>query len=64
MSPVSSATHAPSRIVPSASMACSQSSSWNNNNASLTLELIWWPIEYSMFASTRPRTKPWLAPAE
>ena len=23
-----------------------------------------WPIEYSMFASTRPRTKPWVAPAE
>ncbi len=64
MRSVSSATHAPSRTVSSDSMASAQSSSWNNNKASLTPESIGWPIEYSMFASTRPATKSWVAPAE
>ena len=61
---MSSVTQAPSRTVPSSSIAWAQSSSWNNNKASLTLALTGWPIEYSMFASMRPPTKPWVAPAE
>ena len=64
MGSVSSATHAPSRTVPSTSMASTQSSSWNNNKASLTPESTGCPIEYSMFASVRPETKSWVAPAE